>query len=243
VRPLPSYYTEEDGSIRELRAQGVGARERHLLVRIRDDGLISPASAWSRGAVVRRQWSLACVRPVVRVLRDLGVTLTWSMPTETFLWVAAARAAGMEPGRDFPALRALFVGGEPLSPARRRRMTDIWGVPVVEEYGSTETGSLAGQCPHGELHLWADRAIFEVHDPATGSTTSDGRGQLVVTPLYREAMPLLRYNLEDDVEISAAPCRAAGCRPCGYDAPASSWNSAADGDRPTQELVFKLPAS
>src|SRR5262249_41654884 len=135
------------------------------------------------------------------------------MPTETLLWAAAAKAAGLRPDRDFPALRALFVGGEPLGPARRRRISEIWKVPVVEEYGSTETGSLSGECPEGRMHLWADRAIFEVYHPDTGEITAGGAGQLVVTPLFREAMPLLRYNLEDDVEVSYACCG------CGWELP------------------------
>ncbi len=180
------------------------------------------------------------------MLHDLDVTLTWSMPTETLIWAAAARAAGLDPGRDFPALRALFVGGEPLSDARRRRISEIWGVPVVEEYGSTETGSLAGECSAGVMHLWADRVIFEVYDPETGEITPDGVGQLVVTPLYREAMPLLRYNLEDNVEVSYAPCS------CGWHLPTvkvlgrSAFGYPVRDVRITQnaleDLVFSLPA-
>ena len=182
---------------------------------------------------------------VVRVLRDLRVSLSWSLPTETLLWAAAARAAGLDPGRDFPALRALIVAGEPLSAARRRRIGEIWGVPVVEDYGSTETGPLAGQCPEGALHLWADRVLFEVHDPATGELTPTGSGQLVVTMLGREAMPLVRYNLEDDVEISDDAC------PCGWRLPTVRVYGRSRFAHPVgdtkvtagqlEELVFSLP--
>ena len=63
------------------------------------------------------------------------------------------------------------------------------------------------------MHLWADRAIFEVYDPATGQITAEGAGQLVVTPLFREAMPLLRYHLDDEVEVSYQDCR------CGWALP------------------------
>jgi len=183
---------------------------------------------------------------VVRVLHDLGVSLTWSMPTETLLWAAAARASGWRPGTDFPALRALYVGGEPLSDARRVRISELWGVPVVQEYGSTETGSLAGECEHGRMHLWADRAIFEVYHPDTGQVTVDGVGQLVVTPLFREAMPLLRYNLEDNVEVCLDDC------PCGWALPTVRvlgraafgyrvGNATITQDR-LENLVFSLPA-
>ena len=181
---------------------------------------------------------------VVRVLHDLDVTLTWSLPTDTLLWAASAALAGLRPDRDFPALRALFVGGEPLSPARRARIAQTWAAPVVEEYGATETGSLAGECPHGNLHLWADRAIFEVHDPRTGHTAAAGRGQLVVTPLYREAMPLLRYNIEDEVEVSYSDCACGWALPVVRVLGRSQFGAGSAG--PTQvgveELVFGLPA-
>ncbi|MET0424779.1 MAG: AMP-binding protein [Actinoplanes sp.] len=212
-------------------------------------GHLAHAAARSRGATVVPADNRSLAMPyakVVRVLHDLGVTLTWSLPTDTLLWAAAARLAGHEPGRDFPALRALVVGGEPLGPVKRARIAEIWGVPVVEEYGATETGSLAGECPAGRLHLWADRALFEVHDPETGRTEAAGRGQLVVTPLHREAMPLLRYNIEDAVEVSYPDC------PCGWALPVvrvlgrSAWTirtTAADlTQADVEDLVFGLPA-
>jgi len=182
---------------------------------------------------------------VIRVLRDLGVTITWSVPTECLLWAAAARAAGHDPRVDFPALRGLFVGGEPLSGARRRRISQLWGVPVIEEYGSTETGSLAGECPAGRLHLWADRLVFEVHDPVTGQTSREGQGQLVATTLYREAMPLIRYNLEDAVEVDYSDCD------CGWQLPTvrvlgrSAFGYPVGGvtitEHRLEELIFGLP--
>ena len=184
---------------------------------------------------------------VVRVLRDLEVSLTWSMPTEILLWTAAVRAAGGDPARDFPALKAFYVGGEPLSRARRDRISEIWGVPIVEEYGSTETGSLAGECPHGRMHLWADRAIFEVHDPQTGRVTPTGRGQLVVTPLYRSAMPLLRYDLADAVEIEWSRCECDWQLPTVRILGRAAFGYPVGEERVTQhqveDLVFELPAS
>lgn len=143
---------------------------------------------------------------VVQLLRDLAVTVSWSLPTEPLLWAVAARAQGWDPQRDFPALRALWVAGEPLSPSRRRAMERIWGgVKVVEDYGSTETGSLGGELSCGQLHLWGDRLYFEVL-AEDGTLREQGRGRLVVTPYYRQAMPLIRYLLDDEVEILAGKC-------------------------------------
>ncbi|MEV4352589.1 AMP-binding protein [Actinoplanes sp. NPDC049596] len=203
-------------------------------------GHVAHAAALARGATVVPADNRSLATPygkVVRLLKDLDVTLTWSLPTDALLWAAAARHAGLRPGRDFPALRALLVAGEPLSPARRNRIAQIWGVPVVQEYGSSETGGLAGECPHGALHLWADRAIFEVYDPATGLLSEEGAGELVVTMLVREAMPLLRYHIGDRVEVSYRDC------PCASGLPivrVLGRPGAADVD--LEELVFRLPA-
>ncbi|WP_433126339.1 AMP-binding protein [Micromonospora sp. CA-240977] len=254
-RPTASYYTADDWhDLSERYARkwvGITASDTFLVrtpYALMITGHLAHAAARLHGATVVPGDNRSLAMPysrVVRVLHDLGVTLTWSMPTETLLWAAAARAQGHEPGRDFPNLRALFVGGEPLSPARRRRIAELWGVPVVEEYGSTETGSLAGECEHGRMHLWADRAVFEVYDPATGRLGVEGSGQLVVTPLYREAMPLLRYNLEDAVEVSYDDC------PCGWVLPTvrvlgrSAFGYPVAGRAVTQavleDLVFRLP--
>lgn len=255
-QPTPSYYTAQDWADLaeryarkwiEIRADDIFMVRTPYALMI--TGHLAHAAARLHGATVVPADNRSLAMPysrVIRVLHDLGVTLTWSMPTETLIWAAAARAAGYEPASDFPALRALFVGGEPLSQPRRERISKLWGVPVVEEYGSTETGSLAGECPYGNLHLWADRALFEVYDPDTGTISEEGSGQLVVTPLFRQAMPLLRYNLEDNVEVSYASCQ------CGWHLPrARVLGRAAFGypvgtARVTQqrleELVFGLPA-
>ncbi|MGI5238101.1 phenylacetate--CoA ligase family protein [Dactylosporangium sp. CA-139066] len=246
--PTASYYTESDwDDLAERFARkwtGITAEDT-MMVRtpyaLMITGHLAHAAARRHGATVVPADNRSLATPysrVVRLLHDLGVTLTWSLPTDTLLWAAAARAGGY---RDFPALRALFVGGEPVGPARKARIARVWGAPVVEEYGATETGSLAGECEHGTMHLWADRAVFEVHDPATGELRPDGRGQLVVTPLYREAMPLLRYAIEDEVEVSYVQC------PCGWHLPSvrllgrAAFAVGGLTQLGLEELVFTLP--
>lgn len=254
-QPTPSYYTARDwvDLTDRYARKWVGIFPSDVfLVRtpyaLMITGHLAQAAARSKGATVVPGDNRSLAMPysrVVRVLHDLGVTLTWSMATETLLWAEAAKEAGYTPSVDFPALRALFLGGEPLSPARRERISRIWGVPVVEEYGSTETGSLAGECRYGRLHLWADRAIFEVYDPGSGTLRREGRGQLVVTPLFREAMPLLRYNLEDEVEVSYDDCACGWALPIVRVYGRSAFGYPVAGATITQhrleDLVFRLP--
>jgi phenylacetate-CoA ligase len=254
--PTASYYTERDWqTINDNYARKwTGIRgDDVFLVRtpyaLMITGNMAHAAARSRGALVVPGDNRSLAMPysrVLRVLHDLGVTTSWSMPTEPLMWAAAAWAHGYDTRTDFPALRALFVGGEPLSPNRRRRISELWGVPVVEEYGATETPCLGGQCPEGRMHLWADQAVYEVHDPATGELRADGRGELVVTQLYREAMPLLRYNIGDEVEISLVDDCA-----CGWHLPTvrvfgrAGFGHPVGDARVTQseleDLVFDLP--
>ncbi len=182
----------------------------------------------------------------VRLLHDLPVTVVWCVPTDCLLWAAAARHAGHAPEVDFPALRAFLVAGEALSHAKRRRIEETWGgARVIEDYGSTETSTIAGECPEGNLHIWADRVIAEVCDPQTGESAQEGVGRLVITPLHREAMPLVRYDLGDLVRVSSSPCA------CGWNLPTIRVLGRAAEQLPVQgtplsqvqleELVFRLP--
>jgi phenylacetate-CoA ligase len=89
-----------------------------------------------------------------------------------------------------------------------RRIAGLWGVRVVNAYGSTETNSLALPCPAGHLHLTEDRHLFEVVDPEAGTPLPDGtRGELIVTSLLSRGMPLIRYRTGDLVAIGPRPCR------------------------------------
>lgn len=253
-QPTASYYTAEDwvDVAERFARKWTGIRPSDtLFVRVPYalvlSGHMAHAAGRLRGATVVPGDHLSAAMPyskVIRVLHDLEVTLTWSLPGECLLLAEAAKATGYRPAEDFPALRALFVGGEPLSPARRNRISRLWGVPVINDYGSTETGGLAGECPAGSLHLWADRAVFEVYDPSTGQLDRQGTGQLVVTTLYHEAMPLVRYNIEDTVEVSYAECdcdwHLPTIRVLGRTASGPHGRASVTPQR-LEELVFGLP--
>lgn len=179
---------------------------------------------------------------VIRLLKDLGITTTWSLPTEPIIWALVARSFGFNPATDFPSLRAMLVAGEPLSAGKRRRISALWGgIPVYQDYGSTETGSLAGECEAGQLHLWNDRVFHEVIG-VDGTSRDTGTGRLIVTPLYKEAMPLIRYDMSDTVTVANEGCA------CGSLAPTivvhGRAESSAGIDQSTlDELVYGLPIS
>jgi phenylacetate-CoA ligase len=105
--------------------------------------------------------------------------------------------------------RLLISGGEVLTPLMRREITEAFGVPVVELYGSHEFGMIAWQCTkRGGFHVSDDSVIVEV--------LKDGRparpgevGEVVATRLHAFAMPFIRYRLGDLVTRGDTPC------PCG----------------------------
>ena len=128
---------------------------------------------------------------------------------------AALRAAGRRP----PAsLRSIMFAGSPHSVEWADRHRDYWAAAMHEMYGSSQMGSVvASTCERGlpigrrgvlHVHEWA--AIVEVLDPDTLEPVDDGEeGELVLTPFYRRASPLLRYRTGDRVRYlppSACSC-------------------------------------
>ncbi|QVQ52344.1 phenylacetate--CoA ligase family protein [Spiractinospora alimapuensis] len=184
---------------------------------------------------------------VLGLLRDVRVTVAAALPTEPLLWAACARMLDESPREFAPDLRTLILTGEPLSPARRSRIQELWGCDATVSYGNSECGSnLAGECPEGVLHLWADRYLPEILDPRTGSTSEEGRGRLLLTTLVREAMPLVRYDTGDAVELSYDDCA------CGWALPRirvlGRWEQGVTVEgrlvfvAEVEEAVYRLPA-
>ncbi|HEY0640567.1 MAG TPA: AMP-binding protein [Pseudonocardiaceae bacterium] len=99
--------------------------------------------------------------------------------------------------------------GERLLPGTRSTLRAAFGAPVRDQYGMREVGTIAAECAEGSYHLECERLWVEVVDPATGAPVPDGaEGELVVTNLLAEAMPLLRYRTGDLGALGTGPC---GC--------------------------------
>jgi phenylacetate-coenzyme A ligase PaaK-like adenylate-forming protein len=131
--------------------------------------------------------------------------------------VTAARRRGLGPA-DF-GLRALYVGGEVLSPALARAVRATFGVERINDtYGVTELLPVGGRtCSARHLHLDPNMGFAEVLALRTGEPAAPGElGTLTVTPYfpYRECMPVFRYDTRDvvrampetlDCELAAVP--------------------------------------
>jgi phenylacetate-CoA ligase len=109
-------------------------------------------------------------------------------------------------GVRYDGVRVVVFGGEGLADAARAEVLDYFGARGHEVYASVEAYTIARSCPLGSLHLRSADVVVEVeHDDGTVSL-EQGEGEILVTRLRAEAMPLLRYRLGDRVLITPNDC-------------------------------------
>jgi phenylacetate-CoA ligase len=108
------------------------------------------------------------------------------------------------------ALEIGLFGAEPWSQQMRAEIEARLGLKAVDIYGLSEImgPGVACECEHQDgLHGWEDHFLFELIDPETGEPVPDGHaGELVITTLTKEALPMLRYRTRDITRITTAPC-------------------------------------
>jgi phenylacetate-CoA ligase len=103
-------------------------------------------------------------------------------------------------GITFPSLKFVLCSYEFASVVHRKILARVFGVPVFDLYGSTETGHLLMENERGEMKPSYDTAFLEVINP-----DEHGLGDLVVTTLSNDFMPLLRYRIGDLAEKRGLP--------------------------------------
>ena len=103
-------------------------------------------------------------------------------------------------GIRFPSLRFVICSYEFVSVVHRRILQRVFGVPVFNLYGSTETGHLLMENELGEMKPSYDTALLEVAD-----ADAEGIGSLLVTTLSNDYMPLLRYRIGDYMQRDEQP--------------------------------------
>ncbi len=110
-----------------------------------------------------------------------------------------------------------LIGSERWSDAMRRRIEELLGIETFDIIGMTETyGPGTGlDCHlHSGIHYWADYLLFEIVDPETGEPVPEGQiGELVITSLRKEAMPLIRYRTRDLTRLIPGRCECGSAMP------------------------------
>ena len=142
----------------------------------------------------------------IEMIRDFGVTTIHCTPS----YAMHLSEIVEEMGVSLDSLKTGIFGAEPWSESVRHSLEKRLGVTAYDSYGLSELfgPGVAFECPeHDGLHIWHDSYLVEIIDPLTGVRVADGeRGELVVTPLVKEAMPLLRYRTGDITMLMEDGC-------------------------------------
>lgn len=148
----------------------------------------------------------------IKFMTDFGTTALHAVPSYVTRLYEVMQSAGVDPRKD-TKLKVLAIGAEPHSEEQRRRIEEMMGVKAYNSFGMSEMcGPGVGfECQEQNgLHFWEDYYIVEIVDPETLEPVADGEiGELVLTSLCREAMPLLRYRTRDLTRVLGRSC------PCG----------------------------
>jgi len=134
------------------------------------------------------------------------------IPSYALLLAQLIKAEDLDPRRDFN-IHIILLGAEPHSEETRHRIEEIYGAKAYNSYGLSEVNGpgVAFECVfQNGMHLWEDYYILEILNPQTLSPTAPGEvGEIVLTTIYRDATPLIRYRTGDLAFLLDEPC------PCG----------------------------
>ena len=148
----------------------------------------------------------------IKFIRDFGTTALHAIPSYASRVYEVMEEMGVDPRRD-TKLRTLIIGAEPHSEEQRRKIEQMLGVKAYNSFGMSEMcgPGVAFECTEQNgMHIWEDYYIVEIVDPVTLEPVPDGEvGELVLTTINREAMPLLRYRTRDLTRFLPGEC------PCG----------------------------
>ncbi len=217
--PKPFFQTAHDWNVianfwaRRLHAQGVRPGEILQIVftySLFIAGFTATEGAMRLGALVVPAGSGAVTASErqVRILKEWGTQALVGTPTYTLHLADVAEKMGLDTRKDFKLRRTIHTA-EPLSEPARRAIEQRWGVQAYDSFGSVETGAPSFECEvKNGYHINEDGYLFEILDPETLEPRAAGRdGLLVVTSLFKEAAPVIRYNLEDISSLIDQPCR------------------------------------
>ena len=148
----------------------------------------------------------------IKFITDFGTTCLHIIPSYATRLAEVFYELGIDPRKE-TKLKTICIGAEPHSEEQRKRIEQLLGVKAYNCFGMSEMNGpgVAFECTEQNgLHIWEDYVIVEIIDPVTLEPVPDGTiGELVLTTINREAMPLIRYRTRDLTRIIPGTC------PCG----------------------------
>jgi phenylacetate-CoA ligase len=172
-------------------------------------GLGAHYGAERLGATVVPMSGGATERQVV-LITDFGARVLCATPSYALNIAEVAERDGVDLRKS--RLEIGLFGAEPWSEAMRREIQIRLGIKAVDIYGLSEIlgPGVATECEAQDgLHGWEDHFLFEVIDPDSGKPVPEGQaGELVITTLTKEALPMIRYRTRDITRLTRERC---GC--------------------------------
>lgn len=142
-------------------------------------------------------------------MKEFGVTIMHILPSYAMHLFSGFAEVGINPKE--LKLKIAYIGAEPHSEEMRKQIEQLYGIKAYNSYGLSEMcgPGLAFECKHQNgLHIWEDYVYPEIIDPVTCKVLPDGEeGELVLSTLQKEAMPLFRYRTKDLTRIIPEPCK------------------------------------
>jgi phenylacetate-CoA ligase len=146
----------------------------------------------------------ARVTEYLDIIEREGCRQLFGYPSAVYLLCLQAQKQGRDLGK--LGIKVAFVTGEVLFPHQRALISQTLNCLVADGYGGRDSGFIAHECPDGGMHLMADAVITEIVD-GEGRPVSPGQtGEIVVTDLFSEDAPFLRYATGDFGVASSRVC-------------------------------------
>ncbi len=148
----------------------------------------------------------------IMYMQDFETTLLVATPSYALHLGEVAWQMGFDPAKDLKVRIGLF-GGEGMTEPMRQEMYKLWGkdIKVTQNYGMSELigPGVSGECLElCGMHINEDHFIPEIIDPETGEVLPPGsKGELVITCVTKEALPLIRYRTKDISRLIYEPCK------------------------------------
>jgi len=145
----------------------------------------------------------------IMIMQDFGSTVLTCTPSYSLYLAEEAAAEGVDIRSS--KLRVGIFGAEPWSEAMRAEIEANLGLDAIDIYGLSEImgPGVAIECIEAKqgLHIWEDHFIPEIINPETGQPVADGeKGELVITTITKQGIPLIRYRTRDITSIDRSLC-------------------------------------
>lgn len=141
---------------------------------------------------------------LIEQIRAYRPTMLFGYPSSMTLIAQYAEKQGIR--MDDLGIRVAFCTAERLYPHQVDTLKRVFGCPVANGYGGRDSGFIAHECPHGSLHITAEDIIVEILDEQGNPAPTGEAGEVVVTHLYSDGFPFIRYKTGDMAVMDEGLC-------------------------------------